>query len=330
MFGVVCETNEHHVYPVYNNMLHGIISKSITVYTEESGVHISLMTKYCNASTLCFLLPPLQSGAEVKASHIIDIKEIRMVRLIGQGGFGAVYEGKWQKKTVAVKMCLGNLVENLSQEIKILTALPPHSNVLAFFGVALSSDSLSSYIITELASHGSLYDYLHVKKNVPSPDQSLAWALQVASGMYHLHRNNVVHRDLKSGNILLSLGLVAKVCDFGTAHVLAKTAMTRQKGIYRWMAPEIVQNVEANINKMCDVFSYGMVLYEIYDHKIPFADIPDDALLGTAIVDGKRPPVPDNLPPFLYPLLEACWEKEPNKRPLFQTIVMAIQTSSFD
>ena len=121
-------------------------------------------------------------------SSIIDIDDVQMVKRIGQGGFGRVFEGKWKKRTVAVKMCLKNLLENLSHEIQILTSLPPHSNVITFYGVALSRDSVATYIITELAPNGSLYNYLHgknedVKKEEPSPDQSFAWALQVASGI---------------------------------------------------------------------------------------------------------------------------------------------------
>jgi len=87
-----------------------------------------------------------------------------MSKRLGQGGFGAVYEAKWKKRTVAVKVCLGNLLQNLSREIQILSSLPPHSNVLTFYGVALSSDEVSTYMILELAPNGSLYDYLHVKK----------------------------------------------------------------------------------------------------------------------------------------------------------------------
>ena len=231
---------------------------------------------------------------------------------------------------VAAKVCPGNLLKNLSREIQILASLPPHPHVLTFFGAALSGDAVSTYIITELASNGSLFDYLHERKEVPSPDQSLAWAQQIASGMQHLHNNNVVHRDLKSGNVLLALGLLAKVCDFGTARTLAKTAKTSQKGTYRWMAPEVVEDVEANINKMCDVFSYGMVLYEIFDRKIPFANICSDALAGAAVVQGDCPPIPSNLPSYLHPLLRACWKKDPKQRPQFEAIVRAIQTQSFE
>ena len=258
------------------------------------------------------------------------MKQVQMGRVIGQGGFGAVFEAKWKKKTVAVKVCPGNLLGSMSRELQILTSLPPHSHVLAFFGVALSSDAVSTYIVTELAPNGSLYNYLHVKKEKPSPDQSFAWALQVASGMQHLHDNNVVHRDLKSGNILLSFGLLAKICDFGTARTLAQTAMTNQAGTYRWMAPEVVEDVEANINKMCDVFSYGMVLYEIFACEIPYADIPSTARVGMAVLQGIRPPIPAALPPFLHPLLEACWKQEPDERPQFADIAFAIQTGSFE
>ena len=229
-----------------------------------------------------------------------------------------------------MKVCLGNHLQNLSREIQILSSLPPHSNVLTLYGVALSNDEVSTYMILELAPNGSLYYYLHAKKEQPSPDQSFAWTLQIASGMQHLHTNNVVHRDLKSGNILLSFGMVAKVCDFGTARTMAKTAMTTQKGTYRWMAPEIVEGIEANINKMCDVFSFGMVMYEIFACKIPYDDIPTDPLVGMAVLQGKRPPVPPTLPPFLHPLLKACWKKEPNQRPSFDNIVMAMHTGCFE
>jgi len=65
--------------------------------------------------------------AEAKTSPIIDVKNMRMLRLIRWGGFGAVYEAKWKMKTVAAKMCLGNVLEGISHEIKTLTSLPPHS-----------------------------------------------------------------------------------------------------------------------------------------------------------------------------------------------------------
>ena len=119
--------------------------------------------------------------------------------------------------------------------------------------------------------------------------------------------------------------MVAKVCDFGTARTLANT----MKGTYCWMAPEIVEGGEANINKMCDVFSFGMVLYEIFARKIPYDDLLTNPLVGTAVLEGKRPPIPATVPSFLCPLLKACW-KEPNQRPHFESIIMAMQTGCFE
>ena len=246
---------------------------------------------------------------------------------IGQGGFGAVFEAKWKKRKVAVKVCPGNLVMNLSREIEVLTSLLPHTNVLTFFGIALSSDRISTLIITDLAPNGSLHNYLHFKKEKTSPNQSIGWAQQIANGMQHRHSNSIVHRDLKGGNILLASGLLAKVCDFGT---MVKISNTTQKGTPRWMAPEILAGVEASINKMCDVFSYGMVVYEIISRKVPYDDISTSTLVGSAVLQGKRPPVPTTLPPFLRPLLKDCWKEEPNQWPQFEVIVLTIQTESYE
>lgn len=94
------------------------------------------------------------------------------------------------------------------------------------------------------------------------------------------------------------------------------------------MASEIVDGVEAKINKMRDVFSFGIVMYKIYDCKIPYADLPSNARVGMAVLQGKHPPVPSSLPSYLHPLLMACWKEEPNQRPQFNTIILAIQTES--
>ena len=249
-----------------------------------------------------------------------------MGKCIGQGWFGSTYEAKWKMKTVAAKMYPGNLLQNLSSEIKILASLPPHPHVLTFFGVAPSNDAISTCIITELAPNGSLHNYLHIGKEEPSPDQSIAWAQQIASGMLHLHSNSVVHCNLKSANVLLSFGLLAKVYDFSCAHTLTKTTIKiEQVGTHWWMAPEILKDMKPTITKTCDVFSYGMILYEIFAKKIPYDDLPSNASVGMAVLMGKRPPIPATIPPFLQSILEACWKEDLNQRPSFEAIVVAIQ-----
>ena len=243
------------------------------------------------------------------------------------GRYGSVYEAKWRNKAVAAKVYLGNQ-SDLSQQFHILASLPPHPHLLTIFGVAPSRDAVSThmYAIMELSPHGSLFDYLHIKKKEPSTDQSLAWAHQIASGIQYLHNNDVVHQNLKSGNVFLGSGLLAKVRALGKNCVDSCSTEPIKMGTFRWKAPEAILDEEASSNKMCDVFSYGMLLYEIFSCRMPYDDINSEARVAFAAMEGKRPPIPTPLPPSLHDLLEACWEQEPNQRPQIDAIVVAIQS----
>ena len=167
------------------------------------------------------LLPvPLCLHVQVITIDLSDL-DIGDTRL-GKGGYGDVYEGKWKKgrgKRVAVKVIRSSATEMVLREIRTWSSLPSHTNIISFFGVVY--EKFLTYIVTELATNGSLFDYLHVKKNSPSVDLSLVWASQVAHGMKHLHDHDIIHRDLKSANVLLAIGWVAKLCDFGSARELS-------------------------------------------------------------------------------------------------------------
>ena len=269
-----------------------------------------------------------------EAVNMIKVKQIELLDMIGQGGFGAVFRGKWKARrgeVVAVKKCtVAGTKSNPSipQEVRILSSLPEHPHIISFYAIAFNYPDI--FIVTEFAEKGSLFNYLHREKLVPSVDQSLTWALQVAQGMEHLHTHNIIHRDLKSANILLSTAMAAKICDFGTARYLSHTTMqTREAGTHRWMAPEVIEAVDANINKKCDSFSFGMVVYELFVHKVPYYDIPGDTVAGMKVLQGERPSIPPTMPQYLHSLLTACWDADPHKRPTFHDIIQALHNESF-
>ena len=254
----------------------------------------------------------------------IDRADLDIGKRLGIGGYGYVYEGKWKKggeMTVAIKVMQTNERGVIPQEVKVWQSLPTHRNITTLIGIA--SVDMIIYIVTELAVNGSLFDYLHSEKKTPSVDQSLAWASDVAYGMKHLHDHDVIHRDLKSANVLLASGWVAKLCDFGTARELTHSTTTEQAGTYRWMSPEIMRSGTAKINKKCDLFSYGMILVELFAHEIPYAHLHDKIEVLLSVTKGERPPIPLTLPSYLHDLIKKCWKEEPHLRPSFDDFLEA-------
>lgn len=251
----------------------------------------------------------------------ISVQEIdlRKASHIGRGGFGSVYQTEWSNMDVAVKVCHGNVVDG--REVQLLSNLPSHPNVIELLGVAVSDDSITTYIVMELAAGGSLYDFLHKNNNIPSFEQSTSWALEVACAMEHLHHHKVIHRDLKSPNVLLTANNNAKVCDFGLARPLSEAATytTKAIGTLCWAAPELLNNEKEKIGYPCDIYSYGMLTYELFTYKVPYDGN------SVKLYQGAKLELPSSLPEFLQSLINSCWKQDPQERPTFTQIIKDIK-----
>ena len=245
---------------------------------------------------------------------------------LGGGGQGTVFKGTWKGMEVAVKRCN----QPNPSDVKVLTSLGRHPNVICMYGVLFRQEAC--LIVTELVRDGSLFNFIHKDKKIPSPEQRMHWMKDIALGMEFLHHRHIVHRDLKSPNILLGDRMTAKLCDFGTARELNQTqTQTNAKGTFRWMAPEIASQPDAHINRKCDVYSYAMVLFEIVTLQLPFKD--DQELVAIfKVFQGERPTLPESdsdYEPFLRRLITACWDKDPKTRPEFTEIKNALDSKRY-
>ena len=253
---------------------------------------------------------------------ILDLKTICIDERIGFGRF-PVFRANKDGQDIAVKKMNCNKYE-VPPEVEIQNGLSSHPNILPFLGIAYSQNGFSLYICMELADK-SLYDYLHEEKKRPTIQRSSKWALQIARGMHHLHKHGLAHRDLKSGNVLLfEKQDILKICDFGSARVLNQSAnMSGINGTYRWMAPEFAGRANIKINQRCDVFSFAMVLYEIFLHRLPYYDLKEEHKIAMAVLDGKRP-VLHNIPQHIKELNKKCWKHNSHDRPTFEQILKVI------
>ncbi|XP_060661003.1 mitogen-activated protein kinase kinase kinase 7-like isoform X2 [Drosophila nasuta] len=184
-------------------------------------------------------------------------------------------------------------------------------------------------MLFEFADCGSLYSFLHESNIKITLDGKLNWMSQIAKGMEYLHDQKKVHRDLKSKNLLLcNKYRTVKICDFGTIKELA-TVNTEGIGTIAYMAPEI-WNEGGSYTERCDVFSFGIVFWEVMSGEKPFYDSQhmEPMALQRKINDGKRPNIDDidklkkfeNLN-YIKLLIQKCWDKEPLMRPTMRRLV---------
>ncbi|OHT09665.1 hypothetical protein TRFO_21385 [Tritrichomonas foetus] len=153
-------------------------------------------------------------------------------------------------------------------------------------------------------------------------------AFGIACGMRHLHKNHIIHRDLKPDNVLIDHDMHPRISDFGLSKFLEKGyASTAAKGTPAYMAPEVISGDEYTYS--ADVYSYGILINELFSAKKPFSDAPTLFALFNRVLDNQRPEITSNTPPQFASLIKDCWCSEPNKRPSFDQIVERLQRDDF-
>ncbi|KAJ8377329.1 hypothetical protein AAFF_G00261140 [Aldrovandia affinis] len=251
----------------------------------------------------------------------IEYADIEVEEVVGRGAFGVVCKAKWRGKDVAIKT-----IESESERKAFIVELRQlsrvnHPNIVKLYG----SCNNPVCLVMEYAEGGSLYNVLHGAEPLPCyrASHAMSWCLQCAQGVSYLHGMKpkaLIHRDLKPPNLLLvARGTVLKICDFGTACDI-QTHMTNNKGSAAWMAPEVFEG--DNYSEKCDVFSWGIILWEVISRKKPFDEIGGPAFrIMWAVHNGTRPPLIQNVPKPIESLMTRCWSKDPTQRPAMEEIM---------
>ncbi|XP_076819477.1 mitogen-activated protein kinase kinase kinase 7-like isoform X2 [Clavelina lepadiformis] len=254
----------------------------------------------------------------------IDYDELDFRDQVGKGSFGVVYMAIWRNSRVAVKM-----IESESERRAFVTELRQlsrvsHPNIIRLYGACRNPVSL----VMEYAECGSLYSLLHGPGPQPhyTSGHGMSWCLQCATGVAYLHGMKpkaLIHRDLKPPNLLLTNnGVVLKICDFGTA-CDQHTHMTNNKGSAAWMAPEVFEGCQ--YSEKCDVFSWGIILWEVLTRKKPFDELGGPAFrIMWAVHTGTRPSLIQGCPKPVEQLMTRCWSAKPNERPSMNEVVEAM------
>lgn len=262
-------------------------------------------------------------------SELIRPEQLVFGAQLGAGGSANVFRGSWNGQEVAIKKVSGIAhLEEMKKEINALRRLR-HPRLVRFIGACVQPPLL--LVVTEFMPGGSLHDRLFGnRRSQPlSLQERVLIACHTAEGLQFLHSQRVVHRDLKSMNILLDAHQNAKICDFGLAQQLpemcthiARKLDGEEGGSPRYMAPECYDAGNGKITEKVDVWAMGCILIELLGGVLPYGDCTTMAQLTRRILIERRSPgIPPGIQHSFAQLIQHCVAFEPSRRPIASEIV---------
>lgn len=293
--------------------------------------------------------------AHVEEEWQIDLAKLDIRNVIAHGTYGTVYKGTYDGLDVAVKVLDWGedgiateeetriLRDSFQKEVAVWHKLD-HPNVTKFVGASMGTSNLkipmqsnstddhnslpsrACCVVVEYLPGGTLKRFL-----IRNYRKKLAFkvvielALDLSRGLSYLHSKKIVHRDVKSENMLLNANRTLKMADFGVARVEAQNPrdMTGETGTLGYMAPEVLDGKP--YNRKCDVYSFGICLWEIYCCDMPYPDLSFADLSSAVVNQNLRPEIPRCCPGALASVMRTCWDANPDKRPEMDEVVRLLE-----
>ncbi|KDO25688.1 TKL protein kinase [Saprolegnia parasitica CBS 223.65] len=258
------------------------------------------------------------------ALQMLRLDEGSLVKLqfVAEGAYGQVSRGAYKGEPVAIK--------------SLLPGKHSQADVTTFVAeIQLASMMESPYIVKLLGASWRTPSELEMVLERRRPhfywDEKATCMLSIAEGLVYMYTMNIIHRDLKSRNILLDAIKGTKLTDFGVSREMTTETMTIGVGTYRWMAPEVLQ--ECYYSTSADIYSFGMVLSELSTHDIPYADVRsenghplvDTAIMSRVIQGTISPSFVASTPMWVITLAQSCLAHAPEHRPTAIEIAHTIE-----
>uniref|UniRef100_A0AC35FJP5 Tyrosine-protein kinase n=1 Tax=Panagrolaimus sp. PS1159 TaxID=55785 RepID=A0AC35FJP5_9BILA len=282
--------------------------------------HIKTKTPL-SSETGCKLRTPIE-----RPNWLLNHDSLKLLKKLGEGAFGEVYLSDFNGATGKSEVAVKTMRDEASRDARLkfmkearLMRKFTHKHVVKIYGVAVHENPLM--IIMEFCPGGSLLSYLRKNKEKLSNGTRLRFATEAADGLWYLERQKLVHRDIAARNCLLTAKNELKISDFGMSDEREKlnTEGKLEKVPIKWLAYETMQN--KIYSHKTDVWSYGVLVYEIYaDGSEPYPGWTNIQTRAKIVVNDYRMDMPKETPKPVAALVSTCWLKDPEKRPDFATI----------
>lgn len=264
----------------------------------------------------------------ISSKDTIYFYDLAIDRLLQRGSFANIYLGKWLMQPVAIKKIEGQISQfdraRFIREVQIMRQLrSPY--ITSFQGACLESNR--SILVMEYMEEGSLYDFLGRQEELKEKQRANI-ALEVAKGLLYLHTQGLIHRDLKSGNILLNRYRQAKITDFGLSKIRSdsiETIAERAKS-FPWMAPELFEGESSECySQKSDIYAYGVIVWELITGKRPY-----DGCCEREIIEQKKEgtgflEMIEQVPSIYVDIIRRCVARSPSERPELVEIVRDLE-----